>query len=453
MIVKYFALLGFFVTKTAPIAEAAMGDDYITELPPTVYESDTMSPQNMDFDKANNMFVAHSGWYNDKLVHYYKFRMYTPKTYADVIKPESTFQDVPIQKLYIVTTDGGLGGAVGDPIIEYHTSDGTDYSDFMELVFVEAPDEYDASSPYKSKGDVSGAKMNETGFILNIPVVPTDSTLQDPDKKGTSKAPIDPVPVWYRGQQVHTYVFEVTDQSLAEHFASTRTDDPTVQDYKIYVKPYANKNFVTAIPLWHVNQFSNGVTEGENGGGPSPQGMRNIIDLDREDAGYSPLWHIQWVTKLPINYKADDASNIATMTIDNGFDKFSSPMFVNCPDIGAIGASNALGKSYQTKIDPTKSNLIQGSHKTLIMTPDKEISIEAPLGESIATTKTNMMGAYEISLTPDLIPEGTKEIFVVSDGKEIDTFSVMEVDTSGAISIGIWGVQLLGTIILLALLA
>jgi len=30
-----------------------------------------------DYDKVNSMFVAHSGWYNDKLVHYYKFMIHT----------------------------------------------------------------------------------------------------------------------------------------------------------------------------------------------------------------------------------------------------------------------------------------------------------------------------------------------------------------------------------------
>ena len=45
--------------------------DYVpaADIPPTVYESEEKSPQNMDFDTANNMFVAHAGWYNDQLIH------------------------------------------------------------------------------------------------------------------------------------------------------------------------------------------------------------------------------------------------------------------------------------------------------------------------------------------------------------------------------------------------
>lgn len=52
-----------------------IGSDYIDATPATVYEAETPSPQNMDFDSENNMFVAHSGWYNDRLVHYYKVRI------------------------------------------------------------------------------------------------------------------------------------------------------------------------------------------------------------------------------------------------------------------------------------------------------------------------------------------------------------------------------------------
>ena len=39
----------------------ALGTDYLDAAPATVYEDEELSPQNMDFDKENNMFVAHSG--------------------------------------------------------------------------------------------------------------------------------------------------------------------------------------------------------------------------------------------------------------------------------------------------------------------------------------------------------------------------------------------------------
>jgi hypothetical protein len=60
----------------------ALGNDYITVAPPTVYEATEKSPQNEDFDTVNNMFIAHPGWYNDYPIHYYKFRIYAPGTYS-----------------------------------------------------------------------------------------------------------------------------------------------------------------------------------------------------------------------------------------------------------------------------------------------------------------------------------------------------------------------------------
>lgn len=55
---------------------AAIGDDYVTELPVNIYQNSIISPQNADFDRDNNRFIAHPGWYNDIDIHYYKFRMY-----------------------------------------------------------------------------------------------------------------------------------------------------------------------------------------------------------------------------------------------------------------------------------------------------------------------------------------------------------------------------------------
>ena len=49
------------MTATTPVT--ALGSDYLDMAPITFYEDqDEMSPRNMDFDRVNNMFVAHSGW-------------------------------------------------------------------------------------------------------------------------------------------------------------------------------------------------------------------------------------------------------------------------------------------------------------------------------------------------------------------------------------------------------
>lgn len=77
-----FALL----LSAMAVGVSGLGTDYIDEAPATVYEATEMSPQNMDFDAANNMFVAHSGWYNDQLIHYYKFRIFAPDTYPGTFR-------------------------------------------------------------------------------------------------------------------------------------------------------------------------------------------------------------------------------------------------------------------------------------------------------------------------------------------------------------------------------
>jgi hypothetical protein len=398
----------------------------IDQAPLTVYEAAEMSPQNMDYDKANNMFIAHAGWYNDKEIAYYKFRIFSPGTYAGLIAPGSTAADVPTQKIYFPTTDGTLAGSVGNPIIEYHTADGNSYSDFMEVVFVAVDGMYVANDFTSEEAILaSGATLTESGIILNIPVVPTGSSLEHPHQKG-SMAPIVPTTVFYKCQEVQTFVFEVTDDLAAKHFADTRVEDPSDFAFAIPVVDFASKAYgVRAIPLKHVNQYSHGVVEGVNGGGPSPAGQRNIINLDRGDIGYSPLWSIDWVTELPVNYNADKATSFVDMQEAKGYNFVQTPMFVNCPDIGNVGEATpekTNGPKPYIDIDED-SNWILGSHMTLIFKADKPISFQVD-GMEIASTTTNMMGAYEYELMTADIPEGAAAVSVVSDGTEIRSISV-----------------------------
>jgi len=89
----------------------------------------------------------------------------------------------------------------------------TNYFFYQEVVFVQAPDGYVANT-YRSVGDIEAAtgglvssqqqQTGSSGIILNMPVVPTNSMLQDPADKSRT-APINPVPVWYKGTEVWTY--------------------------------------------------------------------------------------------------------------------------------------------------------------------------------------------------------------------------------------------------------
>lgn len=365
---------------------------------------------------------------------------------------DGTSSDVPLQKIYMVTTTGDFDGVVGIPIIEYHHADGTNYSDFMSVTFVDAPTDYVADM-YKSVGDLADATMTDSGIVLNTPLVPTGATLQHPITMGTDKAPILPTPVYYRGVEVMTYVFEVTDESAAAFFASTRTDpgaeiarqsSTPATEYGIPVVPtFATTFSVSAIPIWHVNQFSNGVVAGENGGGPNPAGMRNVINLDRSDAGYSPLWQIYWATQLPVNCMADEFSNAAQGTTDNGIEFFTAPMYVNCPDIGPIGADNTmkaemfermilLGDMGGGSMNMKMSYTLIGSHPMLIMMGGKTVNFMSDMGDMIGTTTTNMMGGYEYTIPAADIPEGTGTVMVMlEDGTEIRSVIVSSATADG----------------------
>jgi hypothetical protein len=300
-------------------------------------------------------------------------------------------------------------------------------------------------------------------MVLNIPVVPTGSSLQDPQLKGTNVAAVGPTMVYYRGQEVQTFVFEVTDASAAAFFADTRSGlnggsttaaaGRQANGLEIPVVSFASTTFVSAIPLWHVNQFSNGVVEGQ-GGGPNPLGMRNVINLDRPDPGYSPLWNILWATEMPIDYTADQFSNAGQATAANGFTFFPTPMYVNCPDIGLVGDVNTLkSESFETVIMTGCGDtnfMIIGSAPSIILTADQPITLVAePSGATVGETVTNMMGGYEYDLASSDIPEGTTEIVVMANGESIRSIEVMAGGDCGSESTAA-GVSLRGGAVLAA---
>lgn len=399
---------------------------YLTQQPPTVYEDPNISPQNMDYDRENNMFVAHPGWLNDKLIHYYKFRMYTPATYPTRV-PMQDPPSIPIAALYLLTSSpDGFTGLILEqkPVIRYHTVDGEDYSDFVQVHWVVVGSGYVANT-YKSYGDIVDQVPSEnivpTSIYANLPVVPTGSKLQDPIALGTNAAPIKPLMVWYRGVEVQTFVFETTSQQFADHFNSVTREGTAANQgsgYEITVSQLVADGSVRSIPIFHLNQYSTGVVAGENHGGPWNGGGRNIIGFDRRDSGYSPLWQVFWVSGVPIDYTADMASNPAQLTDANGFKVDATPMFVNCPDVGPHGGgtlNSRKASSFSRSLGQSGNFTIAGS---LVMEADK--TVRAFLGEKeLASGRTNMMGAYAFQLSSEKLPEGQSTITVKDEAGNI----------------------------------
>jgi hypothetical protein len=85
MVMMRSLLLGLLLTLAALDSAKAVADDWIFDVPLTPYFTTPIRLQNMDYDFDNNMFLAHSGWYNDRELHYYKFRMYTPEEYPELM--------------------------------------------------------------------------------------------------------------------------------------------------------------------------------------------------------------------------------------------------------------------------------------------------------------------------------------------------------------------------------
>jgi hypothetical protein len=156
--------------------------------------------------------------------------------------------------------------------------------------------------------------------------------------------------------------------------------------------------------------------------------------LDRTDAGYSPLWNLLWATAMPINYSADQFSNANQGTTDNGFEFFTTPMYVNCPDIGLVGATNLLKSDtfepYMLVGNLTSYTLI-GTSPSLILLPDQTVTFVAvPSNVTVGEATTNVMGGYEYSMEVSQIPDGTKKIAVLYDGEPIRTILVEIMDDS-----------------------
>lgn len=164
-----------------------------------------------------------------------------------------------------------------------------------------------------------------------------------------------------------------------------------------------------------------------NGGGPDPEGMRNLIQLDRMDAGYSPLWNIEWLTLLPVDYSADDVSNPADVDLSVGFDISKTSMFINCPDIGEIGQEKNVpvdNSQFTAEIDATQeSHVVFGSHSNLIFKDGVKVTFLAG-DKEVASTETNVMGAYQFELMSCKIPAGTEELTVMAGGETIRTMAV-----------------------------
>lgn len=407
--------------------------------PPTVYVSPDIPAQALDYDAENGLFLAHEGWLDGKLVHYYKFRVYAPANYDT----DEGVERVPVVPLYLPTTDGGLTGipAGQHPLLSHYPAvSDPEYSDFVRIHFVTVPANYAANTHHSAAGLLAAhpGEVAPSDIFANVPVVPNGAHLQHPDRTDRERtdpaawAPIEPWIAWYDGDEVWTYVFETTSNDFADYAnAATRTADSGLagSGFESVTAPgFAGANGVGAIALWHLNQYTTGVTPGENNGGPLPDGQRNVVDLDRFDLGYSPLWQLYWVTQLPLGYAADDARDADVLgTPDepaNGFALTAMPVYINCPAIGTHGGTPVADTGADTFGLPDVTGLadvhLEGS---LPMLADETVRLLVN-GEELATETTGPLGAYTFTLDTSFLDRGDNTAVVMHAGEEVASFSV-----------------------------
>lgn len=407
----------------------ALAAPLVSAQPATVYEEPDIPPQAMDFDAENNRFRAHSGWIDDSLIHYYKFRMYVPPNYGT---NDGGLEKVPIAPLLLPSTDGTFDGVPADqqPVLKFHTSDGTAYSDFVHVQFVEVAQGYQANSDKTYDALAAKGTITDTGIIANVPLVPTGSTLEDPTAPGTDLDEVAPWMAWFDGHEVQTFVFESTSQDFADYI-NPKTRVGAAADagsgWESTVSQFASAGGVSAIPIWHINQYQTGVTAGHNNGGPSGIGQRNVIDKDRLDPGYSPLWQVYWATQVPVGFSADDASNSDQFTEANGFKIAQTPMYVNCPNLGPHGGTtpNAMKHAGAFDSEPdVKGQSMITLEGSIPMQEGVALSVQLD-GHEIATTTTGMMGLFTYDLATSLLAPGANTITFVHDGGTAASFSLL----------------------------
>lgn len=409
-------LVLLIVAALAPTAAASehAGEGTAADHAPTlVYEKPGMSPLKMGYEEDTKTFRVHPGWVNDKKIFYYKFMMYTPGTYPNASGAAGGPVSIPVAPVYLPTTDGTFAGVPDDqlPILRYLPSDddvaNETYSDFVQVHFVNVSADHDVNALRSVRDvldavDAGDADLVETDIVVNLPVVPDGSSLQAPDLEGT--APIEPLMAWWRGVQVQTFAFEATDQAAADWInARTRPADAAeAEGFESVVSRFATPDRVRFAPIFHLNQLWTGVTPGVNNGGPAIEGQQNVLDVDRPDPAYSPLWQVIWATQVPVGYRADQASHRDQLTEANGFRFRPTPMFVNCPNVGPRGGGHvnpdkAPADAFQAHpaLAPDTSYTIEGA---LVMQGGVEVSAVAG-GTTLATATTNVMGGYVLDIS------------------------------------------------------
>lgn len=266
--------------------DEAMAEDETMTDDETMAEDEMMDEEMMHdfFSQEAKTYNLVKGWYGEQEVVYYDFGANTHAN-ADGL-------EVVTAPIYVLVTgfdESGNPQVVDGQrnIIDVVPGD-EGYSDLWEVTFVTVPADYEANAITSAQEILdAGYELTIPGVYVNCPVVPTGSTLENPDDANL-------VTGWYKGQEVSYFDFGINAPITAPIYAFiTGFDDA------------GNPLFVA--------------------------GQSNVIGVVPGDEGYSAFWYVNLVI-VPEDYVANTITSFDE--VDSTMYEIVQPgLLVNCPVI------------------------------------------------------------------------------------------------------------------------
>lgn len=265
--------------------DEAMAEDEMIAEDETMAEDEMMDDEAMMLDffsQEPQTYALVTGWYEQQEVVYYDFGANTHAS-ADGL-------EVITAPIYVLVTgfdESGNPQAVEGQynIIDVVPGD-EGYSDLWEVTFVTVPEDYEANTITSAQEILeAGYELTVPGIYVNCPVVPTGSTLDNPDAANL-------VTGWYKGQEVSYFDFGLNDPITAPIYA-----------------------FITGF---------------DDAGNPLfVEGQNNVIGVVPGDEGYSAFWYVNLVV-VQEDYIANSITSFDQ--VDTGMYEILQPgLLVNCP--------------------------------------------------------------------------------------------------------------------------
>lgn len=230
-----------------------------------------------------------SGWFRDRAVEYYDFGTNTPEAGEGIVATAPIFVFI-----HGMNADGTPQIVEGQHNVVDVVPGDPGYSDLWQVNFVTVPDDYEPDSiTSKADIDASGYPVEATNMLVNCPIVPAGTVLENGE-------PL--VQGWNKSEEVFY--------------------------------PDFGPNPATAEPIWVLIYGMNA-----DGTPDFVEGQNNIIDTVPGDPGYTAFWDVKLVT-VPADYEPNSIRSAADV-LTAGFEITEAGMVVNCPVVSVAEAPSA----------------------------------------------------------------------------------------------------------------